>query len=264
MLIHDFQRLYIGLKRTTPGAKDIQGTLYVAPTQFQRGEIMKLQDQWSQHAKAFTADDCLALGLVEKVMMGKIMYDGRLDESCSGTPPLWLHVKARGEYGAIKWLKNCLLLQGLAFVKRFWSSDQAERHAAYQSLFVAGQKRTAKMMALEDRAIHPMIATGFPTKFTTNRFGYETIRPPLVPQERDIGDEAHAYYISLYHYRRGPFPAEMSWEKRWDLRKRDAIQYMMGGSAHVIATPRGKWMKPRYRNREKPVVLYDAPLPVYR
>lgn len=241
MLVYKIHRLYTDIEGTNLGTKDklldtIRSILKGEPTQSQKAEVKKLQKAWSQYCDSLTSKDFIALGLVNRMMIGTFMYDGRLTESCGGSP-LWIHVKARGEYSAVEWLVGFILLQGPIFIKKFRSQEQTMRKSACLSIEVGCKKRTAKVIALE----------------------HTTICSLSVPQTRDMLEETRAYYISVYKFRRGPLPAEMSWEEQMRIRQRDCWQWSMSCTGYFLAgvIPKGQWVKARYRNRVKPVAYFD-------
>lgn len=251
MLVYEFHRLYAGLGSTTPGAKDtlfdsIKHTVRGQSSQSRKADIPTLRKPLSQYASTLVADDITALTLVNSVMRGKILYEGRISESCEGSPPLWLQVKAEGEYSAVEWLVAFMLLQGPVFVKKFWSQDATVRNIACESIMIGCKKRTWRDITLERTAIFPMIINGS-TK----------IYSPPKPNTRDIPREARAYYISVYKFRRGPLPAEISWEDRIKIRQNDLLNWVNMCDGGFTAIPKHQWMKAKYRNRGKPVVFFD-------
>lgn len=248
MLVYKLHELYAGSGSTTTVAKDtlfnsVKGFLKGQVTQSQNVDITALHKKWSPYASTLAADDFIALILVHRVMMGRIMYEGRLNESCGGSP-LWLYVKADGEYLAIEWLMGYMLLQGPIFVKKFWSQDQRVRDPVYQSLISTCKKRTAKMIAREQGTICSIHGSWF-----------ENVCSLARPQTRDIPTEARAFYISIYFSRRGLLPAEMSWEERLRIRQFDVGQWegTWPGCRMAAGEPK-KWMKAKHRSRRKPEV----------
>ena len=195
------------LSRRDTLADRIKNKLTTQPTQLHKAKEQTLQQRWQEYWNSLSASDLVDFRLMTKTLRGKLLFDG------VGTkfslPPKWTQQffgREETEKSASRRFVGHLLREGPAFIKQFWSQDQAVAATAIQYFWRNMKWRPRKTIALEEE--------------TNGRLFVSRAYSPArnIYYARDTADEASACYVVLFVVRVGTLSSDISRDKQLKIR----------------------------------------------